>query len=381
MRYLLLFLSLFISSFSPLLTAAPNLVPAPPQLPASAYLLVEHHSGKVLAAKNADARVEPASITKMMTVYVAFHALRNGTIHLDDKVRISKNARYKHTDGSRMFVELHSLVPVKDLLKGIIVQSGNDASIALAEHIAGSEESFVTLMNRYAKALGMNHTHFANCTGWPNPDHYTTTADLAKLANALITDFPEDYQLFKQKHFTHNGITQPNRNRLLWLDDRVDGIKTGHTQSAGYCLVSSAVDDGMRLISVVMGTNSENARDTSSRKLLNYGFRFYETFPLRQANETLTEMRIWKGESETVPLGLEEPLYVTIPRGQRDEVKANLKVDSKIMAPAKKGQQYGTVNVMLGEEQLESKPLVALKDVAEGGIWRKLVDSIKLMFN
>ncbi len=381
MRYLLLFFSLLAGAANPTLAAPPDLVPAPPRLPASAYILVDHHSGRVLASEQPDARVEPASITKIMTVYVAFHALHNGSIAMDDQVRISKNARYKHTDGSRMFVEVNSLVSVEDLLKGIIVQSGNDASIALAEHIAGSEETFVTLMNRYAETLEMNDTHFANSTGWPDQAHYTTAADLAKLAHALIRDFPDEYKIFAQRRFTHNDIKQDNRNRLLWLDERVDGIKTGHTESAGYCLVSSAVDDGMRLIAIVMGTDSEKARDTSSRKLLNYGFRFYETFPLHAANEPLTEMRIWKGENETVPLGVEERLYVTIPRGQRDQVKAHMKVDSKIMAPAKKGQQYGTVNVMLGDKQLVTRPLIALQDVEEGGLWRKLVDNIKLMFN
>lgn len=380
MRFVIPVIALLAAVLSPALNAAPDLVPAPPQLPATSWLLIDHHSGRVLVEHEADARVEPASITKIMTVYVAFNALRNDSINLDDKVRISKNARYKHTEGSRMFVEYNSQVSVEDLLRGIIVQSGNDASIALAEHIAGSEGSFVTLMNRYAQALGMDNTHFTNSTGWPDENHYTTAEDLATLSRALITDFPEKYAMFAEKRFTHNDIQQSNRNRLLWLDDRVDGIKTGHTESAGYCLVSSAVNDDMRLIAIVMGADSDDQRDNASRKLLNYGFRFYETFRLHDANEPLTEMRIWKGEQEVVPLGLKSPLFVTIPRGQRDEVKANMKVDSMIMAPAKKGQKYGTVNVMLGEKELTSKPLVALRDVKEGSIWRKLVDNIKLMF-
>ncbi len=380
MRFVLPVIALLATVLSPALNAAPELVPAPPQLPATSWLLIDHDSGRVLVEHEANARVEPASITKIMTSYVAFHALRNGSINLDDKVRISKNARYKHTDGSRMFVEYNSQVSVEDLLRGIIVQSGNDASIALAEHIAGSEESFVTLMNRHAQALGMDNTHFTNSTGWPDENHYTTAGDLATLSHALINDFPKEYAMFAERRFTHNEIKQSNRNRLLWLDDRVDGIKTGHTESAGYCLVSSAVNEDMRLIAVVMGANGESQRDNASRKLLNYGFRFYETFQLHDANEPLTEMRIWKGEQEVVPLGLERPLHVTIPRGQRRNVKANMKVDSMIMAPAKKGQEYGTVNVMLGEEVLASKPLVALRDVDEGSIWRKLVDNIKLMF-
>lgn len=381
MRFLTLLVALFAALISTPLAAAPDLVPAPPQLSGTSWLLVDHHSGRVLVDHNARERVEPASITKIMTSYVAFHALRNGSIQLDDEVRISENARYKHTDGSRMFVEYNSLVSVRELLRGIIVQSGNDASIALAEHVAGSEEGFVTLMNRHARALGMENTHFTNSTGWPAENHYTTAEDLAKLSRALINDFPEEYAMFAERRFTHNDIRQPNRNRLLWLDERVDGIKTGHTESAGYCLVSSASNESMRLIAVVMGANGGKPRDEDSRKLLNYGFRFYETFPLHDANEPLTQMRIWKGEQEMVPLGLDAPLYVTIPRGQQSNVKAHMKVDSMIMAPARKGQQYGTVNVTLGEEELENKPLVALRDVEEGGLWRKLVDNIKLLFN
>ncbi|MGM0678907.1 MAG: D-alanyl-D-alanine carboxypeptidase family protein [Pseudomonadota bacterium] len=380
MRFVIPVIALLAALLSPALNAAPDLVPAPPQLPGSSWLLIDHDSGRVLVEHEPDARVEPASITKIMTSYVAFHALRNSSINLDDKVRISKNARYKHTDGSRMFVEYNSQVSVEDLLRGIIMQSGNDASIALAEHIAGSEESFVTLMNRHAQALGMDNTHFTNSTGWPDENHYTTARDLVRLSRAMIDDFPKEYAMFAERRFTHNGIKQSNRNRLLWLDDRVDGIKTGHTESAGYCLVSSAIHDEMRLIAVVMGTDSESQRDNASRKLLNYGFRFYETFQLHDANEPLTEMRIWKGEQEVVPLGLEAPLHVTIPRGQRRNVKAHMKVDPMIMAPAKEGQEYGTVNIMLGEEELASKPLVALRDVNEGSLWRKLVDNIKLMF-
>ncbi|TDY04333.1 D-alanyl-D-alanine carboxypeptidase family protein [Thiohalophilus thiocyanatoxydans] len=380
MRAVSLLITLLAGLFSPNLLAAPDLVPAPPQLSASASLLVDHHSGRVLVEHNSEARVEPASITKIMTSYVAFQALRDNSIQLDDEVRISKNARYKHTEGSRMFIEYNSLVSVEDLLRGVIVQSGNDASIALAEHIAGSEESFAELMNHYAKALGMDNTHFTNSTGWPDEDHYTTAEDLAKLARAMISDFPEEYAMFAERRFTHNDIQQSNRNRLLWLDGRVDGIKTGFTESADYCLVSSAKDNDMRLISVVMGSPRAEQRDEDSRKLLNYGFRFYETFPLYDADETLTEIRIWKGAQEMVALGLEEPLYITIPRGQRRNVEANMKVDSMIMAPAQKGQEYGTVNLTFGEEQLASKPLVALHDVEEGSLWRKLLDNIKLLF-
>ena len=379
MRSLLLILGLLTSLFTPAF-AAPDLVPAPPQLPATAWFLADQHSGRVLVQHNPQMHVEPASITKIMTAYVAFHALRNDSISMDDKVLISNNARYKHTEGSRMFVEANSRVSVDDLLQGIIVQSGNDASIALAEHIAGSEEAFVTLMNQHAKSLGMTNTHFANSTGWPHDDHYTTVEDLAKLTRALISDFPKQYALFAERRFTHNGIQQSNRNRLLWLDQRVDGVKTGHTESAGYCLVSSATENDMRLIAVVMGTDSTKQRDSSSRTLLNYGFRFFETFPLHVADKPLTEMRIWKGKQKMLSLGLQEPLYVTIARGKRDEIKAHMNVDSMIMAPARKGQEYGTVNVTLGDRELASKPLVALQDVKEGGLWRKLVDNIILLF-
>jgi D-alanyl-D-alanine carboxypeptidase (penicillin-binding protein 5/6) len=379
MRSLLLIFGLLTSLFTHAL-AAPDLVPAPPQLPATAWYLVDQHSGRVLAQHNPQMRVEPASITKIMTVYVAFHALRNGTISMDDKVLISNNARYKHTEGSRMFVEANSRVSVEDLLQGIIVQSGNDASIALAEHIAGSEEAFTTLMNQHAKSLGMTNTHFVNSTGWPHDGHYTTVEDLAKLTRALISDFPEQYAFFAERRFTHNGIQQSNRNRLLWLDQRVDGVKTGHTETAGYCLVSSAVENDMRLIAVVMGTDSTKQRDSSSRTLLNYGFRFFETFPLHVADKPLTEMRIWKGEQKMLSLGLQEPLYVTVARGKRDEIKAHMNVDSMIMAPARKGQEYGTVNITLGDKELASKPLVALQDVKEGGLWRKLVDNVILLF-
>jgi len=235
-------------------------------------------------------------------------------------------------------------------------------------------------MNQHARTLGMTGTNFTNSTGWPDPDHYTTPHDLAILSRALIHDFPEHYSWYQIKEYTYNNIRQFNRNRLLWLDERVDGIKTGHTESAGYCLVASAQQDDMRLISVVLGTDSENARAAASRKLLNYGFRFYETFLLHHAAEPLQNMRIWKGEQETLPLGLQDDLYITIPRGQRNKVKANMTLETTLVAPAKKGQAYGSVNIMLGDEELSQQPLVALEDVPEGGLWRQLVDTVMLMF-
>ena len=357
--------------------AAPAIVPAAPTLAAKAWLLIDNNSGRVLAEHNSHQRVEPASLTKMMTAYVVLYEMRNGSFRADDQVRVSEKAwRMK---GSRMFIEVNTQVSVEELLKGMIIQSGNDATVALAEHAAGSEAAFVELMKQHARTLGMTGTHFTNSTGWPDPDHYTTPYDLAILSRALIRDFPEHYSWYRIKEYTYNNIRQFNRNRLLWLDERVDGIKTGHTESAGYCLVASAQQDDMRLISVVLGTDSENARAAASRKLLNYGFRFYETFLLHHASEPLQNMRIWKGEQETLPLGLQNDLYITIPRGQRNKVKANMTLETNLVAPAKKGQAYGSVNIMLGDEELSQQPLVALEDVPEGGIWRQLVDTVMLM--
>ncbi len=371
---ILLLLSVFVLPAQ----ANPKLVPAVPEIPAKAYLLIDQHSGYILASKNRDERIEPASLTKLMTAYVVFYEIQSGSISLEDQVKISEKAwRMK---GSRMFIEVNKHVSVEELLKGMIIQSGNDASVALAEHVGGSEEAFVTLMNKHAQSMGLQNTHFMNSTGWPDPDHYTSAHDLARIAMALIRDFPDYYPWYKIKEYTYNNIKQYNRNRLLWLDDRVDGLKTGHTESAGYCLITSAKQDDMRLISIVLGTPSENARASASRALLNYGFRFYETFVLHKAGEPLTSMRIWKGEVESLPLGLKDTLYITAPRGSRKQIKANMNIDSMIIAPAKKGQAFGAVNVMLGEEQLAQRPLVALEDVAEGGLWRKLVDNIVLLF-
>ncbi len=371
-------ISLIVSLFSQATLAAPSLVPSPPDIAAKAYLLMDYHSGRILTAHEIDARDQPASLTKLMTAYVVLNELKNGTIKLDDKVLISEKAwRMK---GSRMFLKLKSRVSVDDLLMGMIVQSGNDASVALAEHTAGSEETFVQLMNQYAKRLGMNNTHFMNCTGMPEKGHYSTARDLAKLSQAIIRDFPDHYSLYKIKKFTHNNITQPNRNRLLWLDPRVDGIKTGHTEAAGYCLIASAKQGEMRLISVVLGTNSENARARESRKLLNYGFRFYETFKLYEAMKPLTETRIWKGTEEHLPLGLANDLYITAPRGQRNKIKAQMTLQSNIIAPAHEGQAFGQVEVKLDDTVLSKQTLVALKNVETGNLWRRLIDNIVLLF-
>ena len=359
--------------------AATDLVPSPPKIAAKAYILLDEKSGRILAESNSGARIEPASLTKLMTAYAVFREIRNGGVTLEENARVSKKAW--QMKGSRMFIEVGKSVPVKDLLMGMIVQSGNDASVALAEHIGGSEDAFVTLMNRHAENLGMVGTHFTNSTGWPEKDHYTNVKDLSILTQALIREFPEYYAWYSIKEFTFNNIRQSNRNRLLWIDDRVDGVKTGHTESAGYCLITSAKQKTMRLISVIVGTKSEEARVTTTRKLLNYGFRFYDTFQLYAANKMLTKMRIWKGEIEELPLGLNDGLFVTLPKGQKGKLDASMSVDQEIMAPAFRGKQYGTVDVKLGDKIIASRPLVALKDVPEGGLWQRLIDSISLLFN
>lgn len=375
-----LFLSVLLMFSTGLATAtpAPSLAPNAPAVAAKGYILQDFHSGHVLAEKNADERLEPASLTKLMTAYAVFHDLRSGKLQLSDTVRISRKAW--RTPGSRMFVEVDTEVPVEDLLKGMIIQSGNDASVALAEHIAGSEETFALMMNEYARDLGMLSTHFVNATGLPDAEHYSTARDLALLTRALIREFPEYYRWYSEKSYTWNKIQQYNRNRLLWSDDSVDGVKTGHTDAAGYCLVSSAQRGDMRLISVIMGTRSEEARAQESLKLLNYGYRFFETRLLYSAAQPIKTMRVWKGKENAVPLGVAEELYVTLPRGQYDKLQASLTVERFIEAPAQKGQRYGTVNLRMGEQTIAERPLVALQEVPEGNLWRKVVDGLMLMF-
>lgn len=378
MRRLKTFVSLLLLAASGAAQAAPSLIPSPPQLDASGYVLMDYHSGQVLAADNPEQRLEPASLTKMMTAYTVFHELKSGHIQLDDEVRISEKAW--RMIGSKMFIEVGKFVTVEELLKGMIIQSGNDASVSLAEHVAGSEDAFVPLMNTHARRLGMTDTHFTNSTGLPDEALHTTPLDMARLAVALIRDFPEYYEWYSEKRYTFNNITQSNRNLLLFRDESVDGIKTGHTEAAGYCLVASAQREQMRLITVVMGTDSEKARAQESQKLLNYGFRFYETHRLYEAGKPLKQMRIWKGESEQLPLGLAEELYVTVPRGSYQELNASMSVSKTLQAPVKKGQQLGEVNVQLGDETLARRPLIALQAVAEGGLWQKLKDSVLLLF-
>ncbi|HEY0635753.1 MAG TPA: D-alanyl-D-alanine carboxypeptidase family protein [Gammaproteobacteria bacterium] len=370
-------LALFLITLGPL-HAAPLPTPAKPDIQAKAYLLLDLTRGQVLAETNADGRIEPASLTKMMTAYVVSAELATGRVTLQDRVRISEKAWRQ--EGSRMFVEVNTFVTVEELLKGLIIQSGNDAAVALAEHLAGSEEAFAALMNREAQRLDLKDTHFVNSTGLPDPNHYSTAHDLARLASAIVRDFPDHYSWYAAREFTYNKITQPNRNLLLWRDASVDGIKTGHTQSAGYCLVASAKRGEMRLISVVIGTSSEELRAKESMKLLGYGFGFFETHKLYDANQPLATRKVWKGEQDTVELGLQQPLYVTVPRGYYNELKAALNVEKTIIAPLHKGDPLGSVVVRLADQTLATPPLVALADRPEGGFFTRLIDTILLWF-
>ena len=356
------------------LTALPShaITPSPPKLSAKSYFLMDFDSGKALVEHNADQRMPPASLTKIMTVYSVFKELERGSLSLNDQVTVSKKA-WK-APGSRMFIEVDKKVSVEDLLKGVIIQSGNDASIALAEHIAGDEHTFSELMNQHAQRLGLKNTHYVNSTGLPDPDHYTTARDLALLTQTLIAEFPQYYAWFKIKEFTFNGITQHNRNRLLWRDSSVDGVKTGHTEEAGYCLVASAYRDPMRLISTVMGTESENARASASQALLNYGFRFYTTRKVADNGEPLQEVRIYKGSIENLPVGIIEPLYVTIPKEMENKLSTQVEIDPWITAPVKKGQELGILNVRLGNKSILEHPVVSLEDVGEGGLVHRVLD-------
>jgi len=368
----LLFINFQVSAESPEVST-----PSVPTIDAAAYILQDYHTGKVLAENNADAKLAPASLTKIMTVYVVFTELSNGHLHLEDMVTISEKA-WK-TSGSRMFIELGNQVKVEDLLKGVIIQSGNDASVALAEHVGGNEETFAEMMNQHAIRLGMANSHFKNSDGLPVEDHYTTARDLAILTTALIKEFPDYYRWFSQKEFTFNKITQQNRNKLLSRDESVDGVKTGFTDDAGYCLVASALREDMRLISVVMGAKSANARANENQTLLNYGFRFYESHRLYQGKTALNEARVWKGASKTISLGLAEDIYVTIPRRQYKDLKAVINVDKKITAPVADGAKLGSVKVTLKDEVVINKDLVALKAVDQGNIFQRLSDSVMMM--
>ncbi len=357
----------------------PIMTPSSPTIDASGYILMDANSGKILAEKNADARMAPASLTKLMTMYVISNALKAGTIHLDDKVRISEKAW--RTGGSRMFLKVNDEVPVRNLLQGIVVASGNDASVAMAEYLGGTEEAFAGLMNTQAQLIGMTGSHFVDSNGLPNPNHYSTPHDLAVLAAAIIRNFPEDYQLYSEKWFSYNNIRQPNRNRLLWRFPYADGLKTGHTEAAGYCLVGSAVKDGMRLVSVIMGAPSDSVRTEDSIRLLTYGFRFFETHKLYNGSTALVKARVWKGEQKEVALGVAKDLYVTMPSGQYKNIQANMELNDHIKAPVLKGQPYGTLKVTLNNQVLLTEPLVALDSNDKGGIWRSMSDSLSFSFN
>jgi D-alanyl-D-alanine carboxypeptidase (penicillin-binding protein 5/6) len=358
-------------------TARP--VPAAPQIGAKSYLLIDFNSERILVEHNADMRVEPASITKLMTAYVVFSELDQGNITLEETVLISEKAW--RTGGSRMFIEPDMEVTVEDLVRGMVIQSGNDASVALAEHVAGSEEAFAGLMNHYAELLAMGGTNFRNSTGLPDPDHYTTARDIAILSAATVRDFPDYYPWYSEKEFTFNNIRQHNRNTLLWRDPAIDGLKTGHTEAAGYCLAASAKRDGMRLVSAVMGSSSESSRASESQTLLNYGFRFFETVQLYEAGQELASARVWKGLTEEVMVGLTESVFVTIPRGRYDDLTAQVQIEPQLSAPLEAGTVVGTINVQLGEELVASRQLVTMSTVEKAGFFGSSWDSLKLWMN
>ncbi|MES2141321.1 MAG: D-alanyl-D-alanine carboxypeptidase family protein [Pseudomonadota bacterium] len=357
----------------------PTLTPIAPSINASAYLLMDAYSGSILASNNIDERVAPASLTKMMTSYVISMALKEGRIHPNDLVTISE-AAWK-TGGSKMFVKVGDKVAVRDLMQGIIVDSGNDACVAMAEYVAGSQESFVNLMNQAAIQLGMRHTHFMDVDGLPEPNHYSTAHDMAILARALILDFPEDYKWYSQKWFAYNGIKQPNRNRLLWRDPNVDGIKTGHTNDAGFCLAASGQKNGMRLITIVMGAPSDALRAQDSQKLLTYGFRFFESQKLYTAATKLASPRVWFGQRSKVDVGLARDLYATLPAGQNKAATTTMIFKPNLLAPIKKGDVVGSINVVLNDKAIATAPLIALDTVPKGGVWRKLVDRMSMWFH
>ncbi len=357
----------------------PTFTPAAPNINAKGYILIDADSGKVIVEKNADTRLPPASLTKLMSLYIISNAIKSGAIHWDDKVRISTRA-WK-AEGSRMFVKVNDEVPVRDLLQGIVVDSGNDATIALAEYVASAEDAFASMMNTQAKQLGMNNSHFTDSTGLPDPSHYSTPRDFALLAQAYIKTFPEDYHFFSEKWFTYNAIRQPNRNRLLWRMPEADGLKTGHTNDAGYCLIGSAKKNGMRLISVLMGSPSDSVRTEESVRLLNYGFRFYETHKVYGANESITQARVWKGANKEVRLGLADDLYLTVPTSQVKNIQKSIVLTAPLKAPIEKNQPYGTLNVTVNNQVLVSKPLIALENNPKGPIWRSVSDSMSYTFH
>lgn len=359
---------------SPAIKAPP--IPAPPQVQAKGYFLLDYASGQVLAATNENERLEPASLTKLMSAYAVFHALKDGRIKLTDMVTISPYARDQN--GSRMFVNVGTQVSVENLIQGMIVQSGNDATVALAEHVAGSEPVFVDLMNQYAQQLGMTNSHFTNSPGMPDPEHYTTARDIGLLSAALIRDFPHNYKWYSQRSFTWNNITQHNRNGLLDRDPTVDGMKTGHTDSAGYCLVTSAHRENMRLVSVVMGSPSIRAREDASSALLNFGFRFYENRRLFAAGTPVITTRLWKGETKEAQFGVSKDIVVTVPRGQENTLTASAELPDPLFAPMQASKTLGQLHILQGGQPLGTYDLHPLADVPEAGIFGRMSDSVRL---
>lgn len=364
------------------LTQASTIIPSAPEINAKGFILVDYTTGKVIAEGNADSQLAPASLTKMMTSYIIGKELQSGNIKKDDKVTISETAWAKNfPDSSKMFIEVGTEVPVELLNQGIIVSSGNDACVAMAEHIAGSESAFADLMNAHAEQLGMSSSYFENSHGLHSSQHFTTPRDMATLAKALIRDVPEEYEVYKQKSFTYNNIKQYNRNGLLWDKSiNVDGLKTGHTSQAGYSLVTSATKGDMRLITVVMGTESERARKVESKKLLNYGFRFFETFTPYKAGEKFVADRVWMGDTKEVDLGILIDTPITIPRGQRKNLQANFELDRQLTAPLAKGEVVGKLFLQLDGEDIAQYPLVTLQEINEGSMFSRLIDYVKLQF-
>ena len=357
----------------------PMPIPAAPALGAESYILMDFHSGEILAEKNTDLRRDPASLTKIMTAFVVFSELKAGNLGLDDAVQVSEKAW--RAPGSRMFIEVGDRISVENLLRGMIIQSGNDASVALAEHIAGSEATFAALMNQYAAELGMTNTHYTNAAGLPDPDHYASAEDTARLVRALIARFPEYYDFYSERAFTWNDIEQFNRNRMLWQDSSVDGVKTGYTESAGYCLATSANREGMRLISVVMGAGSPESRVQQSKALLNYGYRFFETHRLYAADEAIDTPRIWKGRVDNLPVGVSEDVYVTVPVRAYERLDARMTLAEQVEAPVQLGEPVGELEVSLDGEPLTQRDIVALEAVPEAGIIGRTIDSLLLWMN
>jgi serine-type D-Ala-D-Ala carboxypeptidase (penicillin-binding protein 5/6) len=352
--------------------------PQPPDLGARAWLLLDHQSGQSLVSKEPETRVEPASLTKLMTAYLVFSALEKGQITQDQVAPVSERA-WK-MEGSRMFIEPRKSVTVQELIRGMIVQSGNDACVALAELIAGDETLFAQRMNEEAQRLGMKNTHFMNTTGLPDENHYTTVGDLGILARAIIEDFPQHYAYYSEKEYRYNNITQPNRNRLLWLDTTVDGMKTGHTRAAGYCLVSSALRGDRRLIAVVVGADSDNARVQDSLTLLNFGFQFFDSVKLYQARQAVSTVTVWRGLSSSLPIGFENDFAISLPKGQADRLQVHLETTQPLMAPIEKGQNVGTLTLTIDDHILGKYPVTALESVSEAGFFKRSWDAVQLWF-